>query len=371
VLSFALIVLALLCVRSQMQIAHANLGFDIDHGIVASFGLQRNQYPDQERVRLADKLVKRIQQFPGITSVSYGDLVPLSGNALVKSFHPAGRTDIPGTRPDTFSVGPGFFRTLGIPFVKGRDFDEFDRLGSTRVAIINETFAKTYFSRQDVLDQLVQTADESGARVIGIVHDHRINTIGEVPRSVVYYAYAQRPSDLFLHVRTAVSPSPFVSAVQRAIDETDRTIPVAVQTLQSATSLEMTMRRVGMFLMGVLGGVALTLAAIGLYGVMAYVAASRTADAAIRMAVGASPNRISWEMLRRVLIVVIPSVIIGAVVSLLMTPALGTFLAGVSPFDPLAFGGTATLLLLTGLIAGYVPARRTARVDPMQALRQQ
>jgi predicted permease len=371
VMSFILIVTALLCVRSQIRIAHANLGFDIDHGIVAGFGLQRNQYPDQARVRLAEKLVKRIEQIPGVVSVSYADLVPLSGNAMVNSFHPAGRTDIPGTRPDTFSVGPGFFRTLGIPLLKGRDFAQFDRLGSTRVAIINETFARTYFSGPGVVDQLVETAGEPAARIIGMVHDHRINTIGEAPRSVIYYAYSQRPSDLFVHVRIAVAPSSFLSAVQRAVDETDQTMPVTVQTLQNATSLELTMRRLGMILMGALGGVALVLAAIGLYGVMAYVAASRTADAAIRMAIGASPNRILWDILRRALMVVIPSVALGALASLLMTPALSTFLAGVSPFDPLAFGGSAALLLLTGLAASYVPARRNSRLDPIQALRRQ
>ena len=124
-MSLVLIVAALLCVRSQIEIARANLGFDIDHGVVARFGLERNQYPGQERVRFAERLVERIQGIPGVSSVSVASLVPLGGNALVKSFHPAGRTDIPGTRPETYSAGPGYFQTLGIPLLKGRDFRDF------------------------------------------------------------------------------------------------------------------------------------------------------------------------------------------------------------------------------------------------------
>ncbi|HEV7673028.1 MAG TPA: ADOP family duplicated permease [Candidatus Angelobacter sp.] len=370
-MTFILIVAALLCVRSQMLIAHADLGFDIDHGVVAQFGLQRNQYEGQDRVRLADRLTKRIEQIPSVVSVSVADIVPLSGNALIKSFHPAGRTDIAGTRPDTFSVGPGYFRTLGIPLLRGREFNAFDQLGVPSVVIVNETFARTYFSRTNIIEEIVQTAGERDSRVIGIVRDHRIGTIGESPRSVLYYSFAQRPTELNLHVRSAVPPDALVAGVQQAIREIDGTIPVTVRTLHNATTLELTMRRSGMVLMGALGAVGLILAAVGLYGVLAYVAASRTGDVAIRMALGASRDRIRWEMLRRALIVVLPSVALGVCLSLLVMPAFSTFLAGVNPLDPVAFGGATAIFLLTGVAAGYVPAQRSARQDPMQVFRRQ
>ncbi len=368
-MSFILVAAALLCVRSQIEIARMDLGFDIDHSVVARFRVDAGRYPGQARVRFAEQLVERIGRVTGVSSASPADLVPLGGNVLVRSFHPAGRTDIPGTRPDTFSVGPEYFRTLAIPLLRGRDFHTADRAGTPAVAIVNETYAGTYFPGRAVVGQRVQTADEMDAEVIGLVGDSRIGTIGETPRSVVYYPYAQRPSELVLHVRGAPSPTALVPAVQDAIEEVDGTVPVGVQTLRDAASLELTMRRAGMMIMGAMGVVGLSLAAIGLYGVMAGIAASRITEIGIRMAFGATRRRIRGEMLRRAFSVIAPGVAIGVTASLVLTPVFGTFLAGISSFDPVAFVGAAAVLLFVGLAAGYAPAERCARLDPMRALR--
>ena len=368
-MSLFLVVTTLLFVRSQIQIGRTDLGFDLDHGIVARFGLDQRQYADQARAVFADRLIERIRQVPGLTLASVANFVPLGGDSLLRSFHPAGRTDIPGTRPSNYSVGTDFFRTLGIRVLKGREFIKADRAGSPAVAVVNETFAKTYFPGQDVLGQHVQTGDELDAEVVGVVGDHRIGTIGETPQSVIYYPFAQRPRTLVVHARTS-SPEALVAAVQRAIDEVDATVPVSTQTLRSATSLEMNMRRLGTMLMGGMGAVGLLLAMIGLYGVMAYVAAWRTAEVGIRMALGASRPRIRQEMLLRALKVVARGIVLGALASLGLTPLFRTFLAGVSPFDPMAFAGAAGLLTLVGIMASYLPARRSSRLDPMRALRQ-
>jgi len=368
-MSLFLVVATLLLVRSQIRISQIDVGFDLDHGIVARFGLDQRQYLNDARAQFAERLVERIAQVPGVSLASVANIVPLGGDSLLRSFHPAGRTDIPGTRPSTYSVGSDYFRTLGIRLLKGREFHSTDRMGAPAVAIVNETFARTYFPGQDVIGQRVQTADEPEADVIGVVRDHRIGTIGEAPQSVIYYAFAQRPRTLIVHARAA-SPDGLVASVQRAIDEIDATVPVNVQTLRSATSLEMNMRRLGTMLIGAMGSVGLFLAMIGLYGVMSYVAASRTAEVGIRMALGASRPRIRREMLLRALKVVTRGVVLGALASLAMTPLFRTFLAGISPFDPVAFAGAAILLALVGLAASYVPARRSSRLDPMRALRQ-
>jgi ABC-type antimicrobial peptide transport system permease subunit len=237
------------------------------------------------------------------------------------------------------------------------------------VAIVNDTFARVYFPGEDPIGQRVQTEDEPEAEVIGLVRDHRIGTIGETPQSVVYYPFAQRPRALYVHARTS-SPDGLVASVQRAIDEVDATVPVSVQSLRSATSLEMNMRRLGTVLMAGMGAVGLLLSMIGLYGVMSYVAASRASEVGIRMALGASRARIRHEMLLRSLKVVTPGVALGALASLGLTPLFRTFLAGVSPFDPLSFAGAAMVLTFVGLAASYWPARRSSHFDPMRALRQ-
>jgi predicted permease len=368
-MSLTLIVLALLCVRSQLYVGAANLGFDIDHGVVARFSLDSSQYPGQGRVRFADRIVERVERLPGVSSVSVADLVPLGGDSLIRSFHPAGRTDIPGSRPSIYSVGPGYFQSLAISFLRGRDFDASHVAGTPAVAIVNETFAKTHFPGQDVVGQRVQPGGEPEAEVIGLVRDSRIDTIGEAPQAVLYYPFAQRPGRLIVHVRTSVPPGSMTSAVGRAIEDIDGTVPVSVQTLRGAASLELTMRWVATVLMGSIGMVGLLLTMIGLYGVMGYVVASRTVEIAIRMALGASASRVRREVLGQVLMLVAAGVAIGAAAALGLAPALRTFLVGISPFDPVAFGTAAMLLAIVGLAAGLVPAVRGSRVAPMGALR--
>jgi predicted permease len=367
-MSFVLLVAALLCVRSQALIARADLGFDLDRGIVASINLDR-RLPPEARVTLADRLVERIGTLPGVSAVSVADVVPLGGNVLVRSFHPAGRTDVPGTRPDIYSVGPAYFRALGIPVVRGREFAASDRAGGAPVAIVNETFAKTYYPNQDALGRRVQIEDDPEAEIVGVVGDHRIGTIGEAPASVVFYPYAQAPGGLNVHVRTAVDPDGQLAAVRAAAEEVVSGMAMSIRTLRSATSLEFSMRRTGTAMMGVMGGVGLLLALVGIYGVLAYAAAARTTEVGIRMALGAAAHDIRREMLWRACATVFPGVVLGVLLALIMLPAFATFLAGISPYDPLAFSAGAVLLLAVGLAAGYIPAMRAANVDPMRALR--
>jgi predicted permease len=368
-MSLVLVVAAVLCVRSQAHINQVDVGFELDRGVVARFGLDAARYPDSERPRLAERIVERIAQIPGVSAAAPANLVPLGGDSLVRSFHPAGRTDIPGTRPSTFSVGPLYFATLGIPLVRGRDFDQSHIAGTPVAAIVNETFARTYFPNADILGQRIQTADEPEAIVIGVVRDHRIDTIGEAPKSVVFFPYAQRPGRLIVHVRTSTEPQALVSAIAKAIDEIDPRAPVSVDTRRRSASTELTMRGVATMMVGGIGVVGLLLAMVGLYGVMTYVAASRTAEVSVRMALGASAGRIRQEMLQRGGVIVAVGVAAGAAASAVLMPALRTFLAGISPFDPMAFAVAALILAVVGLTASYVPAFRASQVDPIRALR--
>ncbi|MGH9175022.1 MAG: ABC transporter permease, partial [Vicinamibacterales bacterium] len=231
-LSLTLLVVSSLCLRSQMRIADIDLGFDLDHGVVTRFNVEPARGPLEARLRFADRVVERVAQIPGVRSAAVTALVPLGGDALVASFHPAGRSDIPGTRPSTLSVGPRYFETLSIPVLQGREFAATDRDGTPAVAIVNQTFVNTYFPGQRALGQRVEIGGESYAEIVGIVRDNKIDTIGEAPKSVVFYPYAQRPRRLTVIARTAGNPAATLPAFRAAIGELDATANVSIGTLR-------------------------------------------------------------------------------------------------------------------------------------------
>ena len=369
-LSLMLLVVSTLCLRSQMRISDIDLGFDLDHGIVTRFNIDPVSGPLDARLAFADRLVERIEQVPGVRSAAVTAVVPLGGDALVASFHPAGRSDITGTRPTTLSVGPRYFETLSIPVLQGREFAATDRGGQPAVAIVNQTFAGTYFAGRSALGQRIEIGGESDAEIVGVVRDSKIDTLGEAPKSVVYYPFAQRPRRLTVIARTAVRPDSMLPAVRAAVSDITATASVGIGTLRDAASTELTMRRIGTQMTGAVGFLGLFLTVIGLYGVVSYFVASRTAELGIRMALGATAGRLHREVLRHAARLVGGGIAIGVGLSLLITPALATFLAGLSPVDPIAFVAASAVLLLVALGASYVPARRVARVDPLVALRE-
>ncbi|MCC7123799.1 MAG: ABC transporter permease [Acidobacteria bacterium] len=368
--SLVLLVVAALCLRSQMRIVDIDLGFDLDHGVVARFSVDPAPGLPDAREAYIDRLTSRLQQIPGVETVTISGVVPLGGDALVASFHPAGRSDVPATRPTTLSVGPAYFDTLDIPLVAGREFAAADRAGAPAVAIVNQTFASTYFAGRLALGERIDIGGETEAEIVGVVRDSKIDTLGEAPKSVVFYPFAQRPRRPTAIARTTGDPARVVTAVRAAVMELDASASVNVSTLRDAASLELSMRRTGTEMMGGIGALGLFLTTIGLYGVVSYLVASRTREMGIRLALGATSSRLHNEVRRRALRLVATGIAIGTVLSLLVSPLLSTFLAGLSPADPIAFAGAAALLMLVALIASDIPARRVARVDPVTALRE-
>jgi predicted permease len=369
-LSLTLLVVSSLFLRSQMRIATLDLGFDLDHGVVTRFNTEPVAGPPSARLAFADRLVERLAQVPGVQSVAVTGLVPLGGDALVASFHPAGRSDIPGTRPSTYSVGPRYFETLSIPLLRGREFDRRDEDGTPAVAIVNETFARTYFPGRSAIGERIEIGGESDAEIVGVVRDNKIDTIGEAPKSAVFYPFAQRPRRLTVIARTAGDPAGMLAAVRAAVTEVDATANVSIGTLRDAASTELSMRRVGTQMVGAIGIVGMLLTAIGLYGVMSYFVASRTAELGVRLALGATSRRLHGEVLGHAGRLVGLGIALGAAMSLLLAPALSTFLAGLSPADPVAFVAAVTMLIVVTAAASHLPARRVARVDPLVALRE-
>jgi predicted permease len=367
--SLMLLVVSSLCLRSQMRIFTVDVGFDLDHGAVARFTAES---PRSAAARMAfiDQLVERIELVPGVRSAAVTSLVPLGGDALVASFHPAGRSDIPGTRPSTVSVGPRYFETLRIPLLRGRDFTPADREGTPAVVIVNQTFAETYFGAGNPLGQRVETGGEADAEIVGVAANSKLDTIGEAPKSVLYYPFAQRPRRLTVIARTAGDPAAMLPAVRRAMTELDGAAGISVGTLRDAASMELNMRRVGTLFVGAIGILGLLLTAIGLYGIVSYLVASRSAELGIRLALGATPARLHREVLGQAARLVGGGIALGVPAAMLIAFALKTFLAGLSPLDPIAFAAAAAVMVLVALAASYLPARRVARVDPLVALRE-
>jgi predicted permease len=369
-----LLVVSSLFLRSLVRIATLNPGFDLDHGLVATFYLEPNRYTGEGAALFAERVLERVDRIPGVRSSSVASVIPLAGDRSAARFQIQRRPTTKGARTYLNNVGPRYFDTMGIRLLRGRDFQPSDRVGSPPVAIVNEAFQRAYFPGEDAVGQHVGYG-EPFSEIVGLVKDSAYASVGEEPTPVLYYAYAQVPSlstqarPLMVHLRTDGNPAGAVRSVTRAIADVDNTVAFDVKTIREATTFEFAVRRLGSGLLGSLGAVGLLLAMIGLYGVVAYAVASRTPEIGVRMALGASSHRVLWSVLNQGLRLVGLGVAVGTVLSLLLTRVIADLVAGVSPTDPITFVGTAIVLALTGLVASYFPARRATRIDPLMALR--
>jgi len=368
--SLTLIVVSVLFVRSMQRIVTLDPGFDLDHGLVAVLHLEPIQYSSETRLLFVQQVTRELEGLPGVQSASFASFVPLAGDGSASRFEVEGRNGR-GARTLLNWIGPRYFETLGIPLLRGRDFGAGDRVGAPPVVIVNQTFANTYFPGENPLGKRVRDGAVY-AEIVGMARDSSFGAFGEAARPFLYYPYAQQQhSGLAVHLRAAGSPGAAIPVVRRKVAEIDRTLAADVQTIRQATSYEFALRKLASLVLGSVGGLGLFLAMVGLYGVMAYVVASRTSEIGIRMALGASPRNLLWAVLGDGLSLVGIGIAIGGGLSLLLTRPLGAYLAGVSPADPAAFSATALILVFVGLCATYAPARRATRVDPMAALRQQ
>ena len=373
--SVVLLVVSSVFLRSLMRIASLHPGFDLDHGLVATFYLEPNRYGESATL-FAERVLERVDRIPEVRSSSVASIVPLAGDTSAARFQIQGRPTARRARTYLNNVGPHYFDTLGIRLLRGRDFRASDRIGSPPVAIVNEAFQRAYFPGEDAVSHHVGYG-EPYAEIVGLVKDSAYASVAEEPTPVLYYPYAQVPSlstqarTLTVHLRTEGDPAGAIRSVRRAILEVDNKVAFDVKTIREATTFEFALRRLGSALLGSLGAVGLLLAMIGLYGVVAYAVASRTSEIGIRMALGASSHRVLWSVLGQGLRLVGIGVAVGCVLSLLMTRVIADLIAGVSPTDPITFVGTAMVLVLTGLAASYFPARRATRIDPLLALRKE
>jgi len=375
-LSMTLLVAAGLFTKSLYNVSRVDLGLKADN--VATFGLSPNQNgykPPQSRA-LFERLEGDLNASPGVTSVSAGLVALLAGNNWGNSVRVQGFAAGPDT--DTNSrfngVGPGYFRTLGVPLIAGREFTTADTIGAPKVAIVNEQFAKKFNLGRDAIGKRMGSGEgkELDIEIVGLVPNIKYSEVKQEVPPVYYTPYRQNENlgSLTFYVRTSLDPMKFLPTIQPVVARIDANLPVEnLRTLPQQVRENVFQDRVITILSASFAGLATVLAAIGLYGVLAYTVAQRTREFGVRMALGAAPDRVRrmilWQVGRMTLI--------GGAAGLLVAIGLGylsrSMLFEIRGYDPVVLLVTALLLAIVAVGAGSVPAYRASNVDPMRALR--
>jgi macrolide transport system ATP-binding/permease protein len=372
-LSMVALISAGLFVRSLRQAYAADPGFDPRGVLLASFDPFLSGYDETRGREFYRRLIERIRTVPGIQSATLARRLPLTdggiafANVAIDGYAPAKDEDM---RLHYETVGPQYFQTMRISFVHGRDFDERDQEGAPGVVIINETMARRYWPGGDALGRRLKLA-KGWLEIVGIAKDVKNRSLSEAPQPFLYLPLLQDyRSNMILVARTAIEPERLFQSVRAGVAALDPAIPMFdVKTLKEHVGISLYLQRMAATLLSIFGLLALSLAALGLYGVMAYTVTQRTRELGIRISVGAKQGDVLKLILGQGLTLAVVGMIGGLIAALAVTRLSAHLLYGVSAADPMTFTGIAVLLLGVALGASYFPARRATKVDPMIALR--
>lgn len=375
-----LLVSAGLLLRSFVQLIQVDPQFNPHRLLALDLNLPMTRYGDQQRAQFYKQLLLQLNALPGVSAAAGAWPLPFSADNAIISFEIQGRPTPPGHQPisDMAIVSPGYFHTMGIALLKGRDFSLRDDAKASPVVIINQSFARRYFPNQDPIGQHIQSGFSNSNKpapmreIVGVVGDSKHVSLSDEFAPAYYLPYFQvdfGPS-LDLLVRSTGNPAGQLDAVRNVVHRMDSELAIYnAQTMDEMVSHSANQPRFNAFLLSLFAAVALLLTAIGLYGVMAYSVVQKTHEIGVRMALGADPRDLLHMVLRRAIVLVGTGLGAGIVVGLGVTRFLANMLYGVHPLDAATFAGVAVVLLAVGLLASYIPARRAAKVDPMVALR--
>jgi predicted permease len=371
--SMLLLIVAGLFARGLTRAQSIDPGFDPRGVQIASMDLGLANYDSLAGRRVAATLLERARAIPGVQSAALTTMLPLDGGGMgLGTIAVAGRTppdEREGWRMDWNVVTPGYFATMGIPIVRGRDFAETDRAGAGDVTILNEAFAAALFPGEDAVGRTVNN-DGRVMTVIGVARNSKYRSLGESRRNFIYVPLSQRyMGRTNLLVKTAGTTA-VAAPIRRIVADVDPALPIVrQQTMNEQTVTSLFPQRVALYVSGSLGVVALLLALLGIYGVTAFTVAQRTREIGVRVALGAQRSHVLGLVLRQGIVLAGIGVTVGSLAAFGATRLIGSMLYGVAPTDVVAFGTAATLLACAALVASWFPARRAARVDPMIAIR--
>jgi putative ABC transport system permease protein len=375
-LALVLLVGGGLMMRSFIRLLEVNPGFNPKNVLTVNISLPQKKYSEGEQQNaFLKQLVENVAALPGAQSVGATDVLPIV-NDFVLGFVIEGRAgmqnaDLPTT--NYYGVTPDYFKAMGIPLLRGRVFTEHDTKNSTRVVVINETMAQRYFPDEDPIGKRIHVTmgPETWREIVGIVGDVKQHGLDQATPPQSYEPFAQEPSSFItLVVRSDSDPTKLSAAIRSQVLALDKEQPVyGITRLEQTLANSVAQQRFSMLLLGIFATVALVLAAVGLYGVMAYSVTQRTHELGIRMALGASSRDVLGLVVGHALALTLIGVGIGLTAAFFLTRLMESLLFAVSATDPVTFAAISAMLTGVSLLASYIPARRAMKVDPMIALR--
>jgi putative ABC transport system permease protein len=378
-LTLVLLIGAGLLIRSFWLLQHVKLGFNPDSVLTMQMALPNAKYPEEyQRAEVINQMVQRVSALPGVESAAFGTSIPLSGSDVKTSFEIAGRPPVsPQDKPlaNITLVTPDFFKMMQIPLVNGRTFAEQDTDKVSQVAIINQAMAKNFWPNESPLGARLTMTLEGGKiqrEIVGVVGDVRSESLNDDPKPAIYVPYAQRSaSPVYLAMRTKTNPLSLVSSIRKEVLAVDRDQPVYdVKSMNRVVWDSSAKQNFNMLLLTLLGALALVLAMIGVYGVVASSSTQRTHEVGIRMALGAKPSDILKLFLRQGLVLILAGLGLGLVVAFGLTRIMESLLYRINATDPGTFILVVLALIIIFFVAIFIPARRAAKLEPMIALRE-
>ncbi|HZF37447.1 MAG TPA: ABC transporter permease [Blastocatellia bacterium] len=377
-LALALLIGAGLMLRSFIRLISVDPGLDPRNVLTVDIKLSRSKYSRPQQAVFFQQLLERLRALPGIQAAGAVYPMPLSGMEEDVWFDIEGQPPpAPGEHRTAGprGVSPGYFKAQGIQLLKGRVFTESDGGDTPPVVVINEALARRYWPNQDPVGRRVSFDSRNGqsvwSEIVGVVKSVRHMALSEEPRSEIYIPFTQHPlAFMTLVARTDGAPLNFVATVRSQVQAVDKDQPISnVRTMEERLASTVSQRRFSLILLAIFAGLALSLAAIGIYGVMSYLVTQRRHEIGVRMALGAQTGDVLRLVIRQGMALALTGVLIGLIAAFGLTRLLKSLLFDLSATDPLTFFATALLLALAALLACYLPARRATKVDPVVALR--
>ncbi len=368
-----------LLIQSLWRLRRSAPGLSSQNLLTFVVGIPEVKYPTDKQEPFYRELVRRVESLPGVRSASSIIPLPFNGDAFIISFETEGRPVEKGNQPsaDFFAIEEGYFKTLGVSMLKGREFTERDNKTAPPVIIVNQAFAKKFFPGEDPIGKRIKpgistNSDEPAMReIVGVVSDVRNRNLSSEVRAGYFMPVPQMPfNQMTLIVRTENDPHSLITAVQNEVHAMDQEVPVfSIKTMDEYISATVATPRFNATLLVIFAAVALVLTIVGLYGVMSYSVAQRTNEIGIRMALGAQTGDVLRLIVSQGFKLVLIGLGIGLVGAFALMRVIASLLFGVTTKDPLTFAAVAVLLALVALLACYIPARRATRLDPLHALR--